>query len=197
MKVETRTHVSFTLDELRVMDDKAYEKALEEIGRRCEPDADMVGEQLDMTLTDLLGDDAQITEWSVGWVQSDDVKFTASFSLPLTMPDWKPAPPPFPNDKVHDALDVSITDDGRSGPLIRITFQRDDDEPDESFDEWVKARWAVESEAEEEVRDWYRSMCHYLHVQARAEYEYWWDEEPRVEYARDMDLMFDEHGRLV
>jgi len=193
----TTTRMFYTIDELRDGDDyRPFENALQNIKEHAQPAADWVDEDLQAVVTELFGDDARVTEWSVGWCQSDGAKFTASFDVPLDCSEWGDDVPRFPNDKVHDALWVSINHDRRD-LSIRIVFQQEDDEPVESISEWLRERNRVEEEADEAVRDWYQDMCHYLYTMARDVYEYWWDDEPCVKYARNNELEFTEDGELA
>ncbi|MHB1100345.1 MAG: hypothetical protein ACYCZR_12400 [Burkholderiales bacterium] len=196
----TTTRMFYTIDELRDGDDyRPFENALQNIKEHAQPDADWVDEDLQAVVTELFGDDAQVTEWCVGWCQSDGAKFTASFDVPLALPteeEWKPALPPFPNDKMFDATWVSFTPNRGGGVDVRINFARDDDDT-EYAEGYLRVPLNEEDEAHDAAMDWYGSMCHYLYTTARSEYEYWWDDEPCVKYARNNELEFTEDGELA
>lgn len=189
----------FTIDELSMLDDSsAWERAIDGISTRAQPEADWVDDDLQQQIQWALGENAKVVSWQVGWCQSDHAAFTATFPAPLVTGDVTGDFPAWPTEGTEKVTHVSIKATNRDGHEVDLTFDWDDEDmPDGmTWKDWCDLTGPIADKAYDVVRDWVQDVAQWLYGMARAEYEHWFDEGPCVEYARDMVMMFREDGTI-
>ena len=194
MRTVTVAHNLFTFDELvEYGDSAALNRATSWVAEVGQPDPDMETEFLTMLLQEVMGDGAKVTEWSVGWCQSDDLALDCDIDdLASFVPgDGADDFPAFPVDDaaLRGVASVSVRGGGISGYGSRTSVTIGWGDFDDSG--MTYSQLAAQDEAAEQVvLEWYRDVARYLYDVARKDYEAWWDTDTCADYARDMGYEF-------